>query len=104
MPYPRKRESIDYSSLEKMMPQGYFDKYKGKGLEQVLAEMANDPVETVSIATALLESIKTTGDPSSLKLVLAALEKQGFSGEKELPISDERYFEIIKTFSRLLPS
>lgn len=101
MAYPRKRENVDHEKLKYEISKETLEKYQGKSFDEVLALMANSDTEKILMATSLLTQIKTSADPSSIKILLAALERQGFSAEKELPISDERYYEIIKTFSRL---
>lgn len=98
------REKISPNNLILDKPNSFFEQYKGKPFDEVLAIMANDDNEKVLMATSIIEQIKVTADPSSLKILLAALERQGFSNDKELPITDERFFQIIKTFSRTFSS
>lgn len=96
MAYPRKREIIDPDEIARDISPETLKKYKGKSFDEVLALMANSDTEKIIMAAALLQQIKTSADPSSLKVLLSALERQGFSNEKELPISDGRFKEIIK--------
>jgi len=100
MAYPRKRDTLDTDTMKSEMSQETLDKYKGKSFDEVLAMMANSDTEKILMATSLLHQIKTSADPSSIKILLAALERQGFTSEKEIPISDEWYKEIIKTAAR----
>ena len=100
MAYPKKLPENPTDAARKLadrFPAGYFDRFSDKPFDEVLATMANE--EKGLIATAILNSIKLTGDASSFKILQASLERQGFSTEKELPISDARYFEIIKIFA-----
>ena len=100
MAYPKKLPDDPMSAAKKLAdryPDGYFNRFSDKPFDEVLATMANE--EKGLIATAILNSIKLTGDASSFKILQASLERQGFSTEKELPITDARYFEIIKVFA-----
>lgn len=99
MPYPRKREiqKFDEDVMISQLTPEVIERYKGKSFDQVIAEMANSDSEKIMMAKSLLSQIKASADPSSIKILLAALEKQGYTGEKELPISDARYKEILKT-------
>jgi len=103
MAYPKKAlpqdPTLAIEALKGRFPTGYFDKFEGKSFDEVLASLASTPEEMGLLATAILNSIKLTGDPSAFKILQATLERQGFSAEKELPISDERFIEIIKTFA-----
>jgi len=103
MPYPKKK--VLPSSVEDFLfdkPKDYLEQFKGKTFDEVLAMMANDETQKAQMASAIITQIKTTGDPSSLKILQASLERQGFSNQKELPISDARFIEIIKTIAREL--
>lgn len=111
MPYPRKKLSNEKSILPPeftLTPSQLEEKrlkeeiYKGQKFEEVVASMADE--KKVDIARSIIQQITETGDPSATKLLQSILEKQGYSTEKELPISDERYYEIIKVFSRLFVS
>lgn len=105
MAFPKKLPADPTSAvaaLKGRFPTGYFDKFEGKSFDEVLSSMASTPEEMGLLATAILNSIKLTGDPSAFKILQATLERQGFSNEKELPISDEKYIEIIKTFASRL--
>lgn len=99
MAYPKKLPADPTSAvtaLKGRFPTGYFDKFEGKSFDEVISEMASTPEEMGLLATAILNSIKLSGDPSAFKILQASLERQGFSSEKELPITDERFREIIK--------
>ena len=99
MAYPKKLPADPTSAvtaLKGRFPTGYFDKFEGKSFDEVLASMASTPEEMGLLATAILNSIKLTGDPSAFKILQATMERQGFSNERELPVSDERFKEIIK--------
>ena len=88
--------------IAQIYPRGFFDKYADKTFDEVLSDMANTPEEKGLIAVGILNSIKLTGDPSALKILQTVLDKQGLGVEKEIPISDEKFKEIIKTASRRL--
>ena len=93
MPFPRKIKETEIID-KNQFPPGYFEQFEGKQFDEVLAVMADQEKEL--LAAAVIRQIKSTADPSSMKILLAALEKQGFSSEKEIPISDERFKEIIR--------
>jgi hypothetical protein len=96
MAYPKKVPDVPLVDSARIPP-GYFDRFIDKPFDEVIATMANE--DKGLIATAIINSIKKTGDASSFKILQNSLERQGFSTDKELPITDERYFEIIKVFA-----
>lgn len=98
MAYPKKSvNSFDAAFVTEDLNKEELDSLKGKGLDEVLSILANSDSQKIAIASAIIHQLKTTGDPSAFKALLSSLERQGMSGEKELPISDERFIEIIKT-------
>ncbi len=70
-----------------------FDRLNALPFDQVIAEMADQ--KKVDLALKLIEQISTDADPSALKILNSVLERQGVSLERELPISDDRFREII---------
>lgn len=93
MSNPRKKPVLVDPSMD--LPKDYGRQFDGKSLDEVMATMAND--QKIELAAAVLNQIRTTGDPTSLRILQAALERQGFAAEKELPITDARFKEIIRT-------
>lgn len=99
MAYPKKLEKIDTDYLVKDLPPGYLDQFQGKNFDEIVATMTHTGNQAALIALALIHQAKTTGDPTILKAITAALERQGFGNEKELPISDGKFLEICKIFA-----
>lgn len=96
MATPKKTTPVSAQALVENMPPGYLEQFHGKPLDEILVLMSHDGNQAALIAASIIEQIKTTGDQGSVKTLLAALERQGFAADKEIPISDERYKEIIK--------
>jgi hypothetical protein len=98
MPFPRKRaKTAPKMTLEDDMHPEVLDKFKDKSFEEVLATMANE--NKASMAASIITQIQQTGDPTAFKILQGVLERQGYSLNNELPISDERFKNLVKVFA-----
>ena len=69
-----------------------------KSLEEVVALFAEE--QKGKLAQAIVNSIVIDNDTSALKILQTIMDKQGLGTNKELPITDARYKEIIQTAAR----
>lgn len=77
------------------------DRYEGMSLDEIVVELASSSNNKVDIAGKLISGIKEQ-DATAWKAFQEILSRQGFGEEKELPISDERFKQIIKTAAEYL--
>ena len=75
------------------------EKYKDKTMEEILVDLADS--SKTSIAGAILAGAQAA-DPSALKILQTIMERQGGGLQKELPISNAQFKEIIRIAYREL--
>lgn len=108
MPYPRKANLTRTPGPMGPLPQEAvfspeeIEKYKDMEFDEVLATMANQ--NKALLAKSIIEQINKTGDPTAFKLLQISLDRVGGLIDKELPVSNEKFEEIIRiAASRLRP-
>ncbi len=95
MAYPirKPKSDIPIQKIHENLPEGMMERFRDQPMEQILVEMAD--MKKVEIAGGLVQAA-IANDPSALKILQAILEKQGGGLEKELPITDVQFKEIIR--------
>ncbi len=70
-----------------------------KTFEEILVEAAQD--DKFSMAAAVLKAFRE-GDGAAIKMVLKALDDSKYQTNKEFPLNDEQYKQIIQLAARRL--
>lgn len=80
--------------ISKLMTTEQIEEFSQKSMEEIFAELADQ--KKIDIAGSILHSVINNNDPAAIKIMQTIMDRQGFDKDKTIPISDERFKEIIK--------
>ena len=87
-----KTQPIPFNPLKRMTAEDQA-KYANKTMEEIFIDMADK--DKGGIAASILNGVMAN-DPTALKIMQNIMDRQGGGLQKELPINDHQYKEIVK--------